>query len=197
MEVYNQVDRFPNCRAIWDNVNSKLMPNRPVWGYANDDSHGDGHLYHGFNIFLMPVLDESSLRTAMNTGAFYFCYEPAASGDALTPSIESIIVNEVAKTITIISADYDTIDWVSAGTTTIETGDIFNYSDFKGNFVRAVLTNSHGYTHTQPFGFSVEESMSNVYAKYNNSIVKIGEIWARSDGEIKKVNSVSIKRNNN
>jgi hypothetical protein len=39
MEVYNQGDRYPGDRKLWDSVLTVTMPDRPVWGYSNDDMH--------------------------------------------------------------------------------------------------------------------------------------------------------------
>ncbi|MFB6248064.1 MAG: Ca2+-dependent phosphoinositide-specific phospholipase C [Salinibacter sp.] len=40
MEVHNQTDRYPWDRRLWDALLETMMPERPVWGFANDDSHG-------------------------------------------------------------------------------------------------------------------------------------------------------------
>jgi hypothetical protein len=44
MEVYNQGDRYPNDRVLWDELLTSMMPGRPIWGYSNDDMHSASHL---------------------------------------------------------------------------------------------------------------------------------------------------------
>jgi len=39
LEVINQGMRYPLDIALWDKVLAATMPERPVWGYANDDMH--------------------------------------------------------------------------------------------------------------------------------------------------------------
>ena len=40
MEVYNRPnDGYPYDRILWDELLSHSMPDRPIWGYANDDMH--------------------------------------------------------------------------------------------------------------------------------------------------------------
>ncbi len=155
LEVFNQNDRYPADRALWDNVNQNMFESydKLVWGFANDDKHGDEHLYRGFQFMLMPSLTEDNLKTSQTTGAFYFCHEPGGSGDALVPRISEISVDHAAKQITITATDHSSITWVGPGTTTVGTGTTFDYSGYLNRpFVRAVLQGSKGDCYTQPFG---------------------------------------------
>ena len=55
LEIFNQGDRYPRDREQWDAILTSLMPDRPVWGYSNDDMHsGAKHLGCNWNIFLLP-----------------------------------------------------------------------------------------------------------------------------------------------
>lgn len=48
------------------------MPERPVWGFANDDSHGELHI--GLNASWFPRAEENheAIRAAIESGEFYF-----------------------------------------------------------------------------------------------------------------------------
>jgi hypothetical protein len=156
LEVYNQGDRYPNDRRLWDNINEFFFEShdRLVWGYSNDDKHTTSHLYRNYQFMLMPSLTESALRTSQQSGTFYFCYEPGGSGDGRAPRISGISVDNEAKTITIAATGYNTISWVGPGTAVVGTGATFDYSDYSNMpFVRAVLEGTYGDSFTQPFGF--------------------------------------------
>ncbi len=156
LEVFNQGDRYPNDRQLWDNINENLFPatGKLVWGTSNDDKHKDSHLFHNFQFMQMPELTVAAWIDCMKKGAFYFCSEPGGSGDANVPRISNISVDNNDKTITITASSYNSIEWIGPGTTVVATGNIFDYSNYKDKpFVRAVLDNSKGYSYTQPFGF--------------------------------------------
>ncbi len=156
LEVINRDDYYQDDRYLWDNINEYIFPyeDKMVWGFANDDKHTSDDLYHAFQFMLMPALTETELRQCMQDGAFYFCMEPGGSGEAKVPRINSIIVDEAAKTITISATGYQQIYWVGPGTTTVGTGTTFDYEDYTHQpFVRAVLDGKKGDSYTQPFGF--------------------------------------------
>lgn len=156
IEVYNQGDRYPDDRRLWDNINENYFRSygKLAWGYSNDDKHSTDHLYRNFHFMLMPELSEAALRIAKETGAHYFAYEPGGSGTANVPRINDIYVDEVAETITITATDYIDISWIGPGTTVVATGEIFDYSNYPYKpFVRAVLQGIYGDSFTQPFGF--------------------------------------------
>jgi hypothetical protein len=156
LEVFNQGDRYPDDRQLWDNINENYFPvtGRLVWGYANDDKHITSHLYKDFQFMLMPELTQSALRESQENGAFYFCYEPGGSGTADVPSITGIFVDNTAKTITISASGYNSISWVGPGTVEVATGATFDFANYHdAPFVRAVLDGSNGDCFTQPFGF--------------------------------------------
>ena len=156
LEVYNQGDRYPTDRQLWDNINTNLFPaeGKMVWGFSNDDMHLTSHYFHNYQFMLMPALTQADLTTCMDKGAFYFCYEPSGNGSANVPRISGIAVDDVSKTITITATGYSSISWIGPGTTVVGTGATFNYSTYTDKaFVRAILDGSNGDSFTQPFGF--------------------------------------------
>ena len=113
LEVYNQGDRHPNDRRLWDRILAETMPGRPVWGYANDDAHQLAHVGRNWQMFLLPELTETALRHAMTNGHFYFAYTSTRGDPA--PTIERISVDEANWTITIEAEGYDEIAWLHEG----------------------------------------------------------------------------------
>ncbi len=158
LEVHNQGNKYPNDRQVWDRINAVTIPQRKiVYGYANDDMHEQKDQFKTYNFILAPELTESAVRTAMENGQTYFCYEigdsNGGSGEAKAPRISNIVVDETAKTVTV-TADSGTISWVTEGTIEVGTGTTFDYTDFDKSFFRAVITNEFGITYTQPFAFA-------------------------------------------
>ncbi|MGM9845543.1 MAG: alpha/beta hydrolase-fold protein [Muribaculaceae bacterium] len=165
LEVYNQGNRRPNDRILWDQILDLTMPARPVWGYSCDDTHTREQYFRNYQYMLMPELTTDALKDAMAAGAQYFSYEPEGSGEAKAPHINAITVNDDTHTIAIDSPDATTIYWISgtnraAGaaassrhSTVVGIGEVFDYTGFMGTYVRALLVNEYGETCTQPFGF--------------------------------------------
>lgn len=156
MEVYNQGDRYSNDRALWDNLNAALMPEKVVFGYSDDDMHYlNTHTFRNYQFMLMEELTEEALRGAMHTGASYFCYEPNRSGleDPPVPRISKIEVTDSGTVITITATNAETITWrtnkgiaatgSSVDLTTLDLAEV--------KFIRAELENNSGTTYTQPF----------------------------------------------
>jgi hypothetical protein len=153
-EVFNQGDRHPLDRLKWDEILAALMPDRPVWGYSNDDMHTIRHIGRNWNLMILPELSPGQVRHAMERGISFFVYAPQGHDGPSPPAIKSIMVNHVEGTIEIIAAGYDSINWIAGGTL-LHTGSSINLHEFEGplNYVRAEL---HGpgetITGTQPFG---------------------------------------------
>lgn len=166
LEVYNQGNRRPNDRILWDQVLSINMPDRPVWGYSCDDTHTAEQYFRNYQFMLMNKLDTDNLKEAMRNGQTVFSYEHTGSGQDLAPHIKSINVDNDNQTISIDSDDADKIEWISSThrtnqaspsttkSTVVGIGKTFPFKDFQGSYVRARLINSKGETATQPFGFS-------------------------------------------
>lgn len=164
LEVYNQGNRRPNDRILWDQILDITMPSRPVWGYSGDDTHTLEQYFRNYNIMLMPELTVDALKEAMKGGHEYFSYEYTGSGEAKAPAIVSIEVYNDAHTITVNTDDADAIYWIystdkpssgsasSRKSTVVGMGKTFDFSGYQGRYVRALLTNDYGETCTQPFG---------------------------------------------
>lgn len=182
LEVYNQGNRRPNDRILWDQILERTMPARPVFGYSGDDTHNDEQLFRNYNMMLMEELSTDELKDAMRKGESYFCYEPKGSGEAKAPRITNIVVDEDNKTITI-EAD-GLVHWIygtdktstsasSTRSSVVGIGKTFNYTNYQGSYVRALITNVYGETCTQPFGFVSEDGtdVENVITDEQLSIV--------------------------
>lgn len=155
LEVFNQGDRFPNDRATWDAILTKLMPARPVWGYSNDDMHsGAKHLGHNWNMMLLPELSIEWVRRAMVEGRSYFVYAPGGHTGPPPPVIEAINLNNRAGIIQIRATACTNIIWISEGRL-VHQGDTIRLAATKisGTYVRAEIQGiSNTVAATQPFG---------------------------------------------
>ena len=163
LEVYNQGNRRPNDRILWDQILERTMPERPVFGYSGDDTHNDDQLFRNYNYMLMQELTTDELKDAMRKGESYFSYEPKGSGEGKAPRISYIDVDEAQKTITIEANGV--VKWIfgtdktsdaasSRRSTVVGIGNTFCYKGYQGSYVRALITNEYGETCTQPFGFA-------------------------------------------
>ena len=168
LEVYNQGNRRPNDRILWDQILQRTMPNRPVYGYSCDDAHNNDQLFRNYNYMLMEDLTTDELKDAMRKGESYFCYEPAGTGNGKAPRISAIHVDETAQTITIEANGL--VHWIyatdktssaasSARSTVVGIGDTFCYAGYQGSYVRAFITNVFGETCTQPISFKDKNSV--------------------------------------
>jgi len=167
LEVYNQGDKRPNDRILWDQILELTMPETPVYGYSCDDTHTLEQFFRNYNWMLMPQLTTEALKDAMTNGHHYFCYEYTGSGEGKTPRIQSISTDAATHTITI-QTDAKEVYWISATdisqanapatrkSTILAVGNQFDYTGFQGRYVRALLVNEFGETCTQPFGFTYE-----------------------------------------
>ncbi len=150
VEVFNQDDRYPNDRKLWDEILTSSMPNIPVWGYSNDDMHREEHLFRNYNWMLMPNLEVGAWRKAMQSGRSYFCYEYTGSGQHKCPRIYDIKTDDRSIAI---DTDGSDIGWIF-NKKVVGNGPVFDLSAYQGNYVRAEIKNNFGITCTQPFGFS-------------------------------------------
>ena len=163
LEVYNQGNRRPNDRILWDQILQRTMPHRPVYGYSCDDAHNNDQLFRNYNFMLMEDLTTDELKDAMRKGESYFCYEPAGTGEGKAPRISAIHVDETNKTITIeanglvhwiYATDKTSTSASSARSTVVGIGNTFSYAGYQGSYVRAFITNVFGETCTQPISFA-------------------------------------------
>jgi hypothetical protein len=163
LEAYNSGLRGhqPGSIQKWDSILEHLMPDRPVWGFSNDDFHNFSMsvLGRNFNVFLLPELSVQEVRKSMENGSFYFVardegyYNGPHPPDP--PEIRSIEVNPRKGTIHIEATNYQFIEWISDGKV-IHVGDCINLSDLPdiGNYIRANIYQEKdgALAGTQPFG---------------------------------------------
>ncbi len=159
LEVYNQGDRYPEDRLIWDSILAITMPERPVWGFSNDDMHWPDQVGKNWNIMILPKLSHDQVRHGMKNGLSYFIFAPEGHNGAPPPVIESINVNERRGVIEIEATGYDHIEWIFKGNTvfkgtTLKLGELEEIQD-EINYVRAKLYGQEEtITATQPFGIN-------------------------------------------
>lgn len=157
---------YPYCRALWDDILTELMPGRPVWGFANDDLHGMGHLGRDWNVVLTESLDESSVRNALERGAFFFAsIRPAGSEAALelTPEIRAIRHDQRNGTLSAEAtvngqpSARDAYAWIANGET-VAVGPVVNYRSLPSDtrYVRLEVTGKGGVIHSNPFGLAAK-----------------------------------------
>ncbi|MCX8083141.1 MAG: PHP domain-containing protein [bacterium] len=159
IEVHNQGNRCPMDQILWDRILTRLMPDRPVWGFGNDDAHLPEHIGLSWNVFILKNLTVDELDTAMRKGIFYFSYKPEKTSDKMPPLIKSILISRVLVQngeirIYVKSKDANAIEWISDGKV-VATGEVVNLNKIKkdtGTYIRARLIGEGGYTYTQPFG---------------------------------------------
>ncbi len=164
MEAYcNGLSQQPANINKWDSTLIRLMPDRPVWGFSNEDYHGDyrpsGEVRHiigrNGNIFLLPELSIEEVRSAMENGVFFIFHAPEGNNGPPPPEINSIEVNSRKGAIYINASNYEYIEWISDGVV-VHRGDKVILSDLPeiGRYIRAVLHESDNgtLTGTQPFG---------------------------------------------
>jgi len=146
--------------TLWDNVLMRTMPSdRPVYGFASDDSHAVNHMGYSYVIMLLPEFTLESLRTAMETGSFYFVSvisRDDISADSPLNSTEPRITGAetTPNTITVSGLNYDYAEWYADGVKIAE-GDTLRLNEHEGeinSYVRAQLVSGNGTAFTQPFG---------------------------------------------
>ena len=164
MEIVNKKDGdSASDRILWDNILTEMMPERPVWGFSNDDAHSNGALGFSYNMHLMPELSENAFRHSMETGAFYASAKVSHRelgrdfvSQGMTPTISNISVDEAEDSITITGVDTDSVRWISEGQVIAEGPaiDLDDHIGKAGSYIRAELIGPGGITFTQPFGLT-------------------------------------------
>lgn len=172
----NKLDYETYDIGLWDQLLARFMPQRPIWGFGNDDMHGLRAAKQTFNIFPLAKLTDESVKEAMQNGQFVFCRSSrdidyrrnSFSGFDIFPTIEKIDIDADKGTITIAAKDYDEIKWISAPESlevqedyktsmtpwqmgkVVHTGKTLNYRTTAGikNYVRVELHRRDG-EHTQ------------------------------------------------
>ncbi|MCM8811373.1 MAG: hypothetical protein NC917_07010, partial [Candidatus Omnitrophica bacterium] len=142
-KVYGDTD-------IWDEILKKTMPERPVWGFGNDDFHNISQFAINWNILLIEKLEEKEIRDAIKKGKFYMC--SAILGTDL-PHLKKIIVNKEIGKIKIYCENYKEIKWISQGNI-VGYGKEINYkksNNIKG-YLRVEIHGKTGFIYLNPFG---------------------------------------------
>ncbi|WP_167853880.1 hypothetical protein [Acidipropionibacterium timonense] len=173
MEIVNKVsdgDSYSD-RILWDNVLARTLPERNVWGFANDDAHSTDALGYAYNQMLMPDLSEGSVYKAMKSGTFYTTALVAKrelgkdfKGDRSKPGpvIDRIAIDQEGDSMTITSHHSSVVEWISNGKV-IATGDTLSldaHSADLGTYVRAQIKGPNGISFTQPFALSAKPDVA-------------------------------------
>jgi len=157
LEIFNQQDRYADDRERWDKLLYQTMPDRPVWGFGNDDMHSRFGLGWNRNVLLLKELTESAVRYALEKGQF-FVFKPHIR-EAL-PDIQITDIQILNDTIQLeIEGEFNSIQWLTYYSETqnseiICIGETFSTTDLPMDapFVRAVVFSNGGRLFTQPFG---------------------------------------------
>ena len=154
LEVYNQGDRYPGDRRLWDAILDRTMPERPVWGYSNDDAHDLSHIGLNWNTLILPELSVEAVRRAMERGHSYFVYAPLGPGGPAPPVLEAVTVDDRNATLEVTARGHTQVDWVSSGAV-VASGERVALDELEGlgAYIRAELRGAGGtVVGTQPFG---------------------------------------------
>jgi|GEM_PF-919142 len=162
MEIINKKDGDSySDRILWDSILKQTMPERPVWGFSNDDTHKLENTGYSYNMMLMPENTLENVRYSMENGTFYSVAKVAKRelGEEFTargfaPYITSIIVDQQENSIEINAMNYQTIEWIADGKiiSTEKKIDLNDYEEQISTYVRAQLKGKGGISFTQPFG---------------------------------------------
>ena len=140
---------------IWDAVLSRIMPDRPVWGFSNDDFHTMPGFGRNWNTFILPELSKEWVRRGMEEGRFFMVLVPDGLEGPAPPVIESINIDRQKGSIHIQASGYETVEWISGGKVVSESNPV-NLDELPevDNYIRAFLYAQDGRTYigTQPFG---------------------------------------------
>ncbi len=135
---------------IWDEILKNMMPDRPVWGFGNDDFHDITQFSINWNEFLLEKFDREEIKKAMKNGKFYIC--SAIKGYNM-PYLKKILVNEKNGEIEIKCKNYKEIKWISNGKI-IGYGEMINYKKNPEieKYIRVEIYGEKGYIYLNPFG---------------------------------------------
>ncbi len=149
MEVFNKGNRYPTDLALWDELLGELMPDRPVWGFANDDAYVMSEVGRTWQTFFLEALTEEQARAAMRAGRFVFSLSPQGRA----PTVTSIETDREAGTIRVRGDNFRRVIWTANGKDAHE-GEQLAVGGLppETRYVRARLESDEGATYTQPFG---------------------------------------------
>lgn len=166
LEVHGSTGRrSPLDIQLWERLLHQFMPERPIWGIANDDMHSIEQFGRNWSVFTLKHLDRAVIRQSMLDGAYYFVStdtHSAEEGDpSHAPQIKKIFHNPKKGTIEVSaksngqSIPSGNFRWIFNGKT-IQTGPVFHYRnvEIKLNYIRLEIRGNGGTTFTNPFGFN-------------------------------------------
>jgi len=166
MEVHNQTNRYPWDRRLWDALLEELMPERPVWGLANDDSHGEHHIGLNATWFPLRSMDRGTVREALENGQFYFSTvttHPEQWQDLdRTPRITDVAYDRGGNTLTLtaevggVPVEGHQVRWISNQGEVVAEGTSIDLNEVHGltSYLRAEIRSEGALTYTQPFGLA-------------------------------------------
>ena len=182
MEIINKKDGDSySDRILWDNLLKETMPNRPIWGFSNDDNHSIAATGFSYNILLMPENNEIEIRKSMEAGSFYAIARVSKRelgnsfvGTGKAPRISKITVN--GSEISITNENVDRVQWIADGKLISEGNsiDLSKYTSEVNGYVRANLIGPGGIAFTQPFGVEVEQNDIDITFDPNGGRLKMG-----------------------
>jgi hypothetical protein len=167
LEVINKADRYPNDRKLWDDILTEIIDRRPVFGFANADSHRLHEIDTSYNIVLLDGnYSSEKFKKALSNGEFYFTARISkennrtSNEDVTPPTITGIYVDNKNGTITIKGENIETIDWIGNNSRNVGSGETLILSDAVSPtpYVRAVIKGKGGVSFTQPFKITANRS---------------------------------------
>ncbi|NLX13895.1 MAG: hypothetical protein GXY44_09625 [Phycisphaerales bacterium] len=122
MEITNNVPAHQAYdEGLWDQLLARFMPERPIWGFGNDDMHDLRSANQTFNMLFLGALSDTGVRKAMETGQFciyrstkYINYMMPSVEFSDFPDLKAIKIDQDSETISIEAVNYDEIKWISA-----------------------------------------------------------------------------------
>lgn len=177
LEAYSKESRDNDKDLqIWDKINTRFLPDRPVWGISAENSKLGGSIGElggvatRFNTLLFddggfdPDDQEGTRQRAVDIlrdGAYFIKnreqWDPDTEDTPTNPTITEIVVED--GTITIEAEDYTAIKWYSKYNREVATGETIHLEPEYAPFVRATVENTNSpttETSTQPFGLNAE-----------------------------------------
>ena len=155
MNVYNRycerVYKNGNSEVLWDNV---LTNGKLVYGYAECDAHGGGDTGFAYNMLHTTSKTVSAIKTAFQSGDFYFCYCTVKWGFGITIFDYTVTGTSTGDSISITTDFGEKIQFIGQNGVVLKTvsGNIGSYTfDGTEGYVRIKITKSAGdTTWTQP-----------------------------------------------
>jgi hypothetical protein len=171
LEVASFGDGWAQQRELWDQILHELMPERPVWGFANDDMHNEGQFGRNRSVFLLDSLSSANVRAAMEDGHTYFYRTDEARYGLNTLVLEDVVVDSEQIALTV--PEYNVIYWstydpVREVSEIIYHGPVLPFEAVPeyAVFVRAHIVGDVARMWTQPFGVIDASETGQTYTEW-------------------------------